>query len=52
MAYLTRSSVEKVFQHLVQSQYRQYVGTLKFGDELTCKVTLCPPPEPYREVCN
>ena len=47
---LSRASVEKVFRHLVATQYKTYVGTLHLGDEMRSAITLCPPPTPYRAV--
>ncbi len=42
--------MEKQFRQVIETQYHQYVGTLRFGGELSCKITLCPSPEPFREV--
>lgn len=42
------ASVEALFNQVLESDYREYVGTFNFGDELSTKVTLCPPPRPYK----
>ena len=48
---LTRASVEKLFRRVIEEQYKEFSGTLKFGDELSCAVTLCPPPvSPFKSV--
>lgn len=47
---ISATSVKEMFRKVVDSQYQQYVGSLNFGDEMTAKITLCPPPCPYRAV--
>ena len=47
---MSRSSVEAMFQRLIDMRYRPYCGTLYFGKELSSKVTLCPPPSTFKEV--
>ena len=47
---LTRASVEKCFQTLIEKYYKTYEGTLQFGQDLSTPITLCPPPVKYREV--
>ena len=46
---LNRSSVESMFQQLIDEKYRPFVGTLYYGEDLSCAVTLCPPPMNYKE---
>ena len=47
---LNRTSVEDMFQRLIDLRYHPYCGTLSFGRELSSTVTLCPPPAPFKEV--
>ena len=47
---LNRTSVEAMFQRLIESRYRPYCGTLYFGRDLSSSVTLCPPPTNYKEM--
>ena len=47
---LNRTTVEDMFQRLIELRYRPYNGTLYFGKELSAPVTLCPPPASYKEV--
>ena len=47
---LNSASVEKVFQQVISNHYKQYEGTLQFGDELKCNILLCPPPSPIKMV--
>ena len=47
---LSRASVEAAFQRLIDLRYRPYVGTLYCGQELSCSVTLSPPPLPLKEI--
>ena len=47
---LNRTTVEDMFQRLIELRYRPYNGTLYFGKELSASVTLCPPPANYKEV--
>eukprot|EP00095_Tigriopus_kingsejongensis_P002907 snap_masked-scaffold336_size202805-processed-gene-1.8 protein:Tk02907 transcript:snap_masked-scaffold336_size202805-processed-gene-1.8-mRNA-1 annotation:"conserved hypothetical protein" len=47
---LTRDTVERLFDEIAESQYKNYVGRLHFGDELSAPITLCPPPAKYKEV--
>jgi len=47
---MTRSGVEESFQALATSVFKPFVGTLTFGSEMKSKVSLCPPPQPYKEV--
>ena len=47
---LNRANVENMFQALADKVYKPLVGTLTFGEEMSAKVALCPPPQPYREV--
>ena len=46
------SAVEKMFSGFYTARYRQFVGTLKFGDELSSSVTLCPPPTSCKHEVN
>lgn len=46
------SSVEKMFSAFYTARYRQFIGTLKFGDELSSSVTLCPPPTSCKHESN
>ncbi len=46
------NSVEKMFQSFYTSRYQQFVGTLKFGEELASSVTLCPPPVPFKHTAD
>ena len=46
------NSVEKMFQSFYSSRYRQFIGTLKFGEELTSSVSLCPPPLPFNHTAD
>ena len=47
---LNRSSVDAMFQRLIDLRYRPYCGTLYFGKELSSTVTLCPPPTNYKDI--
>ena len=47
---LSRASVEAAFQRLIDLRYRPYVGTLYCGQELSCPITLSPPPLPFKEI--
>ena len=47
---LTRNSVEKCFQTLIDVHYKPFVGKLTMGDELSTQITLCPPPTKFRQV--
>lgn len=41
-----------MFQSFYTSRYQQFVGTLKFGEELASSVTLCPPPVPFKHTAD
>ena len=47
---LTRSSVEKCFQTLIDIHYKPFVGKLTLGEELNSQITLSPPPTKFRQV--
>ena len=47
---LTRSSVEKCFQTLIDIHYKPFVGKLILGEELNSHITLSPPPTKFRQV--
>ena len=49
-ATLTRSSVEKCFQSIIDTHFKPYVGKLMLGDEFNTNITLCPPPTKYKKV--
>ena len=47
---LTRNSVEKCVQTLIDTHYQPFIGRMTLGDELASQITLCPPPSKYRQV--
>jgi hypothetical protein len=47
---LTRASVEKCFQKIIDVHYKPFIGTLTMGDELSSQMTLCPPPSKYKKI--
>jgi len=47
---LTRASVEKCFQTLIDIHFKPFVGKLNLGDELSSNITLSPPPTKYKKV--
>ena len=47
---LTRSSVEKCFQTIIDIHYKPFLGKLIMGEELNSPITLSPPPTKFRQV--
>ncbi len=46
---LTRCSVEKCFQSIIDHHFKPFIGKLTLGDELSSTITLCPPPTKFKK---
>ncbi|XP_023336085.1 integrator complex subunit 14 [Eurytemora carolleeae] len=44
---LNIKSTETMFKEISALHYNQWIGTLEMGDNMSCKVQVCPPPKPY-----
>lgn len=47
-----QTAVNNMFQKFFNGRYKQFVGTLKFGEEQTSAVSLFPPPAPIKQTID